>query len=67
MLIPSGTVVVVVIGSDSYLARSQQCTRADENKNGKDSRAANAAISFTMSWHVLVPRLVFSLVASGGF
>jgi hypothetical protein len=55
MLIPSGTVVVVVIGSDSYLARSQLCTRADENKDGKDSRAANAAISFTMSWHVLVP------------
>ena len=53
-LIPAGTVVVVVIGGDSYLARSQQCTRADENKDGKYSRAANAAISFTMSWHVPV-------------
>jgi hypothetical protein len=53
MLIPSGPVVVVVIGSDSYLTRSQQCTRGDENKDGNYSCAAKAVISFTMSWHVL--------------
>jgi hypothetical protein len=54
MFIPSGAVVVGVISCDSYLARGQRCTRADENKDGKYSRAANAVISFTMSWHVLV-------------
>jgi hypothetical protein len=53
MFIPSRPVVVVVIGCDCYLARSQHCTRGDENKDGKRSRAANAVISFTMSWHVL--------------
>ena len=66
MFIPSGAVVVVVIGCDSYLARASNAPALMKTRDGKYSRAANAVISFTMSWHVLAS---FSFLDgdSGGF
>ena len=57
-----------MIRRDRRLASSQQHARADKKKNREYSRAANAAMTFTMSLHVLIPQLfAFLAVTSGGF
>src|ERR1039457_5453093 len=57
-LIPASAVIIVVIRRARRLASSQQHARADEKQNSEYSRAANAAMTFTMSSHVLIPQFL---------
>jgi hypothetical protein len=44
------------------LARSQQRAHTDKKQNDRYSHAANAAMTFTMSWHVLIPIVFLTVV-----